>query len=252
MYNRMLFISDLHLSAESHTIWQNFVSFCTHQLRKDDQLFILGDLMDSWIGDDDDADWVDRLRTQLRTLKQRGIGVAVMRGNRDFLLGQAFCRSAGVQLLADPCSLEVDGRRIVLTHGDGLCTQERDYMKWRRLCRSHSWQQQFLKLPLLERRRRAAALRTDSQRQKDLQATDVAPEAAQQILVDWGGQVLIHGHTHNPGVDTIPMRDASAIRYVLSDWRPEAHYLLITPSPSNRDGEAWTTDLLTYPEPSAC
>ena len=225
---RLLFISDLHLCEERPDIWSCFEAFCRQHVRDDDRLFILGDLTEFWIGDDDDAPLALELAAHLRRLADRGVQLAFMRGNRDFLIGPDFCARTGMRLLADPCVIEADGHRLLLTHGDLLCTLDLEYMGVRREFRTFGWQQAFLSKSLAERRQMIEKLRSDSTASKaarDEATLDAVPETAARYLREWGADTLIHGHTHKPDIHHHRIGDRDCPRYVLSDWRPQTRFL---------------------------
>lgn len=234
------FISDLHLQAdmpETFAAWREYL-----QHTQADALFILGDLFEVWIGDDllaaRHADSQDNFEAQCVALLREVSGrlpVHVMHGNRDFLLGQAFARASGTQLLADPCRLEAGGRQWLLSHGDALCLADTDYMTFRSQVRSAYWQQDFLAKPLAEREAIVRAIRQASEQRRRSGAAfiDLDTEHSIEWLTQSGAQTLIHGHTHE-GVDH-PLGNGLE-RVVLSDWdgdvqpkRGEVLQMLLTP-----------------------
>jgi UDP-2,3-diacylglucosamine hydrolase len=213
-----LFISDLHLSAaapELFALFQRFIDQHTHDI---DQLFILGDLVDAWIGDDDDSVFVEELKRTLTTLPERGIELFFMVGNRDFLLGQDFLSQIPATLLPDPTIIEVMGQRVLLTHGDGLCTDDVSYQAFKSQVRSADWQSQFLSQPLAQRRLTAQHLRELSQQAGATKAEaimDVNTDAVDALMTEHQVSVIIHGHTHRPARH--PLGDMRE-RIVLGDW----------------------------------
>lgn len=225
---RSLFISDLHLCAEQPQIWDAFVAFCDAHPQPEDHLFILGDLVDSWIGDDDDGVLAVQLAEQLKALTERGVQLAFMRGNRDFLMGTDFCSRIGMKLLPDPCRLMANGKTVILTHGDSLCTLDKAYMAVRRQFRSLAWQQKFLALPLEQRREAVRQMRSESTAYKTTRPEkimDAVPADIERQLRCWHADTMIHGHTHRPAVHKHQVDDRTCTRYVLSDWRPEGNFL---------------------------
>ncbi|MCP5267311.1 MAG: UDP-2,3-diacylglucosamine diphosphatase [Burkholderiaceae bacterium] len=198
-------------------------------------LFLLGDVFEAWIGDDDDdatalaaLAWLERLRRR----SSRPLRALVMRGNRDFLLGAplpdrapGFVARAGMSVFDDPILLDAFGVRTVLCHGDSLCTDDTDYQAFRRLVRSPDWQQAFLARPLVERRELARAMRAQSRaamaNSRDADAGsigDVDPKAVREVLLDSGARRLIHGHTHRPACHRIQIDGRACERWVLPDW----------------------------------
>ena len=217
---RVAFVSDLHLGPEAPRTGARFLAWLRDDAAAVDALFILGDLFESWIGDEQCAMEPRSIAPQiceaLAALRSRGCMVAVQRGNRDFLLGPEFARACDIVLLPDPCLLVLGGQRITLTHGDALCVSDQAYMQWRAICRAPAWQARFLSLPFDERQRQASAARAQSraaQAGMDALVDADAPEA-----VRWLGEAdsawMIHGHTHRP----MDHWHGGQLRQVLSDW----------------------------------
>lgn len=218
------FVSDLHLTAEHSVVTERFAAFLANTARaKVDALFILGDLFEYWIGDDDLADPFNaRIASLLRQLANSGTHLFFIAGNRDFLLGDDFFRISGLQRLGDTTIVGVGNTAILLLHGDTLCTDDLPYQEFRRQVRSSAWQRDFLARPLAERRAEAAALRQrsiDAVQIKPQEIMDVNAEAVRAALRSSGCARLIHGHTHRPGCEHIALPDGNtAERWVLSDW----------------------------------
>ena len=216
-----LFISDLHLDETRPQIVDLFVRFLANEARKADALYILGDLFESWIGDDDDAPLATRVAHALRSLRDGSVPIYFMHGNRDFLLGAEYAKRAGIELLADPTIVEFDGERTLLMHGDTLCTDDVEYQKFRGLVRNPAWQQQFLAKPLAERRAFAAQARGESRKQTAMKAAeimDVNQGAVESAMRTHGVRRLIHGHTHRPATHRFDLDGQAAERIVLGDW----------------------------------
>ena len=222
-----LFISDLHLDEARPQIVDLFVRFL-RDAQQADALYILGDLFESWIGDDDDAPLATRVAQELHALRSRGVPIYFMHGNRDFLLGTDYAARAGMQLLADPAVVELDGERTLLTHGDTLCTDDIEYQKFRNLVRNPAWQAQFLAKPLAERRAFAAQARGESRKQtamKTAEIMDVNQAAVESTMQDHGVRRLIHGHTHRPATHRFELDSQTAERIVLGDWFEQSSVL---------------------------
>jgi UDP-2,3-diacylglucosamine hydrolase len=218
---RILFISDLHLDAAEPLAIDQFVRFLTAEANGSDALYILGDLFETWIGDDDDDPARGRVRAALAGLTAGGVPCFIMHGNRDFLLGRDFMTASGCRLLADPTVLEIGGRRFVLTHGDTLCAADRAYQRFRRVARSTVMQKCWRALPLTLRRRLAALIRRRSRDYTHRQPEaimDVTPAAVASLLRATHGDILIHGHTHRPDVHHLDVQGRSCTRIVLGDW----------------------------------
>ena len=223
-----LFISDLHLDEARPRITEEFARLLTAQARSADALYILGDLFESWIGDDDDSPLAAEVATHLRALADAGVPIYFMHGNRDFLLGQDYARRAGMLLLPDPTVVELHGERVLLMHGDTLCTDDIEYQKFRSVVRNRDWQRTFLAKPLIERRAFAAMARGESSRQtatKQPEIMDVNQQAVQAALRTHDIRTLIHGHTHRPATHRIVLDGKVAERVVLGDWYEQGSVL---------------------------
>ena len=224
-----LFISDLHLSEERAAANERFIGFLEGKARSADALYILGDFFEYWIGDDDlEAPFNAVIAGLLRGLTRQGVPVYLMHGNRDFLVGEGFCRATGGTLLADPSVVEVQGERTLLAHGDTLCTDDHDYQSWRRVARSQEWQREFLAKPREVRRRMILGLREKSKavvEAKPAEIMDVNDAAVAQALREHGVQRLVHGHTHRPGRHEHRVDGRDCERWVLPDWYGPGGYL---------------------------
>jgi UDP-2,3-diacylglucosamine hydrolase len=224
-----LFISDLHLSGQHPETVCLFLRFLSDRAAHASHLYILGDLFEVWIGDDDDLEPIPQVITALRQLTDGGTWLGVMHGNRDFLLGDVFCRDTGAELLPDPCFQVLQGVPTLLMHGDLLCTEDTAYQAFRQQARDPAFQQQFLALPLQARRDKAAYYRTMSgeiNTQKAQAIMDVNPMAVVATLRKHAAQRLIHGHTHRPADHHIELDGRSASRHVLGEWHPEGAEIL--------------------------
>lgn len=219
-----LFISDLHLQASHPRTADAFFRFLAERAVHADQLYLLGDIFEYWAGDDDLLDpFHQRVADALRELADRGVAVYWMAGNRDFLVGEAFARAARVTRLAEPHLLHVGGHAIALVHGDAQCTADAKYMAFRAQVRAPAWQQQFLAMPLAQRKAIIAGLREGSrsaQTTKSYEIMDVAPDAVAELHAASGADTIIHGHTHRPALHQDPA--SGRRRYVLPDWELDA------------------------------
>lgn len=214
------FISDLHLRNERPDLTGRFFSFLEETAAADVKaLFILGDLFEYWIGDDDLEDSFNHsVADRLRKLVQQGTRVFVLAGNRDFLLGPQFAAATGVELLAEETRVGVGKTAVLLLHGDTLCTDDKPYQEFRQLVRSQSWQRQFLARSLAERRADVAALRkrsAEAMQSKTTAIMDVNEEEVCAAATRNNCTRIIHGHTHRPGQHPIALIGE---RWVLSDW----------------------------------
>jgi len=217
----VLFVSDLHLDAERPAAIDTFVDFVAREGIKSDRLFILGDLFEVWVGDDDDDPVLARVIDSIALLRSYEVPCYIMHGNRDFLLGDAFAQRTGAKILTDFVTVDIYGQTILLTHGDLLCTDDTAYMKLRAMVRDPAWQSGFLSRPIEERRQIAASLRARSKSEtamKSSEIMDVNQAAVEETLRSHGVDVLVHGHTHRPGVHRFDVDGSPATRIVLGDW----------------------------------
>ena len=237
-----LFISDLHLDETRPHIVELFTAFLATDARNADALYILGDLFESWVGDDDDSALAERAAAATLGLRESGVPVYFMHGNRDFLLGEDYARRAGMTLLADPTIIELGSEPTLLMHGDTLCTDDIDYQKFRTRVRNPQWQTQFLAKSLAERRAFAAQARGESRKQTAMKAAeimDVNPAAVESAMREHGVRRLIHGHTHRPATHRLDLDGKAAERIVLGDWYEQSSVLRVdyeSPSPSMEEG----------------
>lgn len=224
-----LFISDLHLTAERPQINELFFAFLRDTAPAAEALYILGDLFEYWVGDDDTADAVNTSVSEaLATLSRSGVRVYFLHGNRDFLVGQAFAVRSGVQLIADPTVIELYGTRTLLMHGDTLCTDDIEYQKARVQFRNPQMQAKLLQLPLAVRHQQARQLRAQSEANKAGKASeimDVSLATVEQELRAHNYPRLIHGHTHRPARHEHRVDGHVCERWVLSDWYERGSYL---------------------------
>ena len=216
-----LFVSDLHLDAAWPAAGEQFVGFLHGTARAAAALYVLGDLFEAWVGDDDLDPHRESVLRALRALTAGGVPVFVMHGNRDFLLGTRFEAASGAVLIPDPTIVELHGQRVLLAHGDLLCTGDRHYQRLRAQVRRERWQRRFLRLPLTTRRMLAGAARAGSQQhtQRTVPAImDVEPAAVRAALETSDATVLIHGHTHRPGRHALEVGGKARHRLVLGAW----------------------------------
>jgi UDP-2,3-diacylglucosamine hydrolase len=216
-----LFISDLHLDAQHPEITQRFLRFAETEASRAEALYILGDLFELWIGDDDPDPEKRRIVAALSALTQRGVACYLMHGNRDFLYGERFAKDSGCQLLQDPVVVHLYGERVLVTHGDALCTDDRSYQNLRAMVRDPGWQKMFLALEPAQRLALAATARAGSKAhiaQAPKAIMDVNDEAVATAMRTANVRTLLHGHTHRPAVHRFTLDGAPATRIVLGDW----------------------------------
>ncbi len=216
------FISDIHLNPDQPDIYLQFEDFL-QSIRDDaEQLYILGDLFDYWIGDDG-AELLGHQRAvqRLAETSRSGIELFIMHGNRDFLIGKQFVTAAGAALISDPHLIEINSQPTLLMHGDSLCTDDVAHQNYRRTVLSPKWQKHTLQLPLQERLNRALALRGLSQSSKSemsAELMDVNADAVAAAMLRFNARLLIHGHVHKPGIHQHAVGGRQCNRYVLGDW----------------------------------
>lgn len=216
-----LFISDLHLDAGSPQIAEQFIALLESEARDADALYILGDLFESWIGDDDPNEHYALIRQALRKLVDQDVPVYFMHGNRDFMIGEDFASETGVRILPDPYVLEIHGTRVLLSHGDAYCTDDVEYQEVRKMTRDPQWQAMMLTKPVQERlefaaRAREASLAHGGAVNEDI--TDVNSAAIEQALREADVGIMLHGHTHRPHVHSLTVDGRDCTRIVLGDW----------------------------------
>ncbi len=220
---KVLFVSDLHLLDDNDALTHQFLDWLDHCLlaQRPDWLMILGDLFEAWVGDDvlqTGPIWSE-FTQRLHQHQQAGLQIGVMHGNRDFLLGEGFCRTIGAQLFSDPFVLtQSNGQRWLISHGDAYCTDDAAYQQFRQMVRNPKWQADFMAQPLSSRQATAKTMRDRSQvekHQKSMAIMDVNGMSIDQAVRDHQAQGVIHGHTHRPGVYQTP---AGHPRWVLPDW----------------------------------
>lgn len=226
-----LFVADVHLCGSRPDASARFFDFLSHVASQAQALYILGDLFESWVGDDDLAAPLHQsVITHLSGLSARGVQVSFMHGNRDFMLAQHFARLCGMQLLADPVVVDLYGAPTLLTHGDTLCTADVDYQRYRRVVRQ-PWMMKLLRvLPLSLRQTMAQRARTRSERAKTHKSAtimDVDPEAVIALFKQYGVRRMIHGHTHRPAQHSIDIHGVHYERWVLPDWYGEGGGYLV-------------------------
>lgn len=227
-----LFISDLHLEESRPDITEAFLGFLDGTASGVDQLYILGDFFEAWIGDDERTPLQEQIAAALRKLRDSGTDIFLMHGNRDFLIGEDFCKRAGATLLDDPTVIDLHGTPTLLMHGDSLCTADVEYQKFRANMRNPQWQQMILQRPLEDRQQMARQLREISMaknQSKEEFIMDVTPEEVVKDMEAHGVQRMIHGHTHRPAVHELTANGLPAKRIVLGDWDKNVWWLEAEP-----------------------
>ena len=226
-----LFISDLHLKPTRQDLNQGFVELCTSEIaRTADAVYILGDFVEFWIGDDTPTTGISNSLLALKQLGQTGVKLYFQHGNRDFLIGPGFAKEYGVELLGDEAVIDLYGQPTLLLHGDTLCTDDVDYQNFRAMVRDPAWQQEVLSKSLYGRIQYAQEIRektTAATQQKSLDIMDVNEDAVIDAFQRHQLQHMIHGHTHRPDQHSFTHEGKEYSRVVLSDWDKAAHYYAV-------------------------
>jgi UDP-2,3-diacylglucosamine hydrolase len=235
-----LFIADLHLDPSRPAITELFESYlASDEVRHADALYILGDLVEAWIGDDDDAELPRRIAAAIRAVRDASVPVYFMAGNRDFLLGETYAQRAGLTLLDDGTVHDLYGHPTLLMHGDLLCTDDVAYQAVRQQVRTPQWKAQIMSMSLEARRAFAAKARADSRAHTGAtqeSIMDVNTDAVQQALRDAGVNRMLHGHTHRPAIHALQLDGHPAERIVLGDWYEHGSVLKVTPAGTELHG----------------
>lgn len=218
----ILFISDLHLSQDHPNALRRFVEFATTLSDQVEQIFMLGDVFDFWIGDDG-AETLGHsaIEKRLEQLSSSGVELFFLPGNRDFLVGESFAARTGCQIMQDPSIIELGGERIYLTHGDALCTDDIEHQLSRKVMLSAKWQKAFLNQSVEERLDSAISLRAKSEQSKHSKPSsimDVNQAYLEKVMQENDVRTVIHGHTHKPNIHKFALNGLEAKRYVLGDW----------------------------------
>lgn len=223
-----LFISDLHLDPESPEITRQFLAFLGGEARSADALYVLGDLFEVWLGDDDPDPLARDIVAALRRFTDSGVPCYVLHGNRDFLIGRRFCEETGATLLDDGVVVIVHGERVLLMHGDVLCTDDASYQRLRRVVRNPVVQWTIRRLSLARRRALASRMREGSRMHVGAtspEIMDVNARAVAEAFRAAGVQTMIHGHTHRPAVHELVVDGTHLRRIVLGDWHAHGSVL---------------------------
>ena len=238
----LLFISDLHLNpsavntagtgADSSAAHRLFRKFATDIAAGADRLYILGDFLEVWWGDDAPDDGYRELADTLRWLNdEAGTEICLMHGNRDFLIGQQLAERWHFRLIEEPYSIDINGTDALLMHGDSLCTDDVEYQRFRSMVRDPAWQQRIMQMSLEERFQMAAKMREDSKQATSNKAEDIMdvnPDEVRRTFIDNDVDIIIHGHTHRPAIHHYDIEGSDRRRIVLGDWHDSAQYLHIT------------------------
>ena len=226
-----LFISDLHLAPERPEVIHLFERFVDEIAIHAERLYILGDFLEYWLGDDDKAIGLEKVFQSLNKLSNTGVSVFFMTGNRDFLIGHELAQKCGFKIIEEPFIENINGHATLLMHGDTLCTDDIEYQKFRAMVRNKAWQNEVLAKSLEEREQLARSLRQQSEQantEKTEAIMDVNENAVIETMQAHAVNLLIHGHTHRPAIHQFEINGQPARRIVLSDWHDKASYLRIS------------------------
>ncbi|QUJ68411.1 UDP-2,3-diacylglucosamine diphosphatase [Photobacterium sp. GJ3] len=226
------FIADLHLSADRPDITNCFLRFLSEEATQCEALYVLGDLFEMWIGDDDETPFHRQITEAFKTLTDAGVPCFFIHGNRDFLIGKQFSRETGVTLLPEHTVIDLYGTPTLILHGDTLCTRDESYQRYRKKVHNPLIQWLFLRLPLSWRQAVGRKMRADSSNTNQMKADaimDVTPEAVVDLMRQTQVKHMIHGHTHRPAVHALQVDHQQATRIVLGDWYDQGSVLVCTP-----------------------
>ncbi len=226
-----LFISDLHLTPKRPDITRCFETFMRTEAKNAEALYVLGDLFEFWVGDDDNTPFAQQIRAEFKTLTDSGVPVFFIQGNRDFLLGERFCKQTGVTLLDDVCTIDLYGTKAVIMHGDTLCTDDVNYQKFRKTVHQPWLQWVFNHIPWFIKKKIVAKVQSeirDDKKSKSLDIMDVNQNEVVQVMEQHRVNLLIHGHTHRPDTHIFSVNGESKTRIVLGDWYTQGSVLCVS------------------------
>ncbi|WP_076587217.1 UDP-2,3-diacylglucosamine diphosphatase [Vibrio ostreicida] len=228
-----LFIADLHLSPITPETTDCFVKFMRDEAIHSDALYVLGDLFEFWVGDDDNSEFSHRIRHEFKRLTSKGIPCYFTQGNRDFLVGKRFARQTGVTLLGDETVIDLYGEKAVVLHGDTLCTEDVKYLQFRETVHKPWLQWIFNRIPMLIKKRIVAKVQSDirtDKNTKSLDIMDVTQSEVEKVMRQHNVDLMIHGHTHRPNVHTFNSKNETKTRIVLGDWYTQGSVLVYAKS----------------------
>ncbi|MDA0147170.1 UDP-2,3-diacylglucosamine diphosphatase [Vibrio sp. LaRot3] len=216
-----LFIADLHLSPSTPEINRCFINFMRKEAITADALYVLGDLFDFWVGDDDKSDFANMVRAEFKHLTDNGVPCYFTKGNRDFLVGKRFAKQTGIQLLGDETVIDLYGRKAVLLHGDTLCTLDTKYLEFRAKVNQPWLQWLFNRIPMFIKRKIVRKIQMGARsdkKNKSLDIMDVTPSEVVKVMQQHQVDLMIHGHTHRPNMHHFDSNGQKMTRIVLGDW----------------------------------
>ncbi|MCG9750136.1 UDP-2,3-diacylglucosamine diphosphatase [Vibrio brasiliensis] len=224
-----LFISDLHLSATTPETTSCFIRFMREEAVHADALYVLGDLFEFWVGDDDRSDFAESIRAEFKALTDSGVPCYFTQGNRDFLVGRRFAKQTGVKLLGDETVIDLDGTKAVVLHGDTLCTKDVKYLEFRAKVHQPWLQWVFNRIPMFIKTKIVSKVQSDikdDKQTKSLDIMDVTQSEVEKVMRDHNVELMIHGHTHRPNVHSFEHQNRVYTRIVLGDWYTQGSVLV--------------------------
>ncbi len=240
-----LFISDLHLTPLSPEITDCFTRFMRNEAIHADALYVLGDLFEFWIGDDDTSDFAQQIRDEFKRLTDSGVPCYFTQGNRDFLVGKKFANATGVQLLGDETVIDLYGQKTVVLHGDTLCTRDVKYLEYREKVHQPWLQWVFNRIPFFIKKKIVSKVQSDIKQDKQTKALDimdVTPEEVVRVMAHHDVDLMIHGHTHRPAVHEIQSESVPKQRIVLGDWYTQGSVLVYDQNRFELQNRPFNTD----------
>jgi len=225
----ILFISDLHLTPETPDTTQCFIKFMRNEAINAKALYVLGDLFEFWVGDDDKSEFASQIKLEFKHLVDTGIPCYFIRGNRDFLVGQRFSKQTGVQLLEQETVIDLYGRKAVILHGDTLCTKDVNYLKFRKKVHMPWLQWIYNRIPFCLKKKIVSKVQSDIRQDKStksLAIMDVTQSEVESVMAQHNVDLMIHGHTHRPNIHRINSTKEEKTRIVLGDWYTQGSVLV--------------------------
>ncbi|PSV13726.1 UDP-2,3-diacylglucosamine diphosphatase [Photobacterium leiognathi] len=227
-----LFISDLHLSASRPDMTACFLRFMAEDTANIDALYVLGDLFEMWIGDDEESPFLQQIKQAFKTLTDSGIPCYFVHGNRDFLIGKRFSQQTGIQLLPEHSVVDLYGKPTLILHGDTLCIEDEAYQRYRKKVHNKFIQWLFFRIPLSKRIQIGEKFRNNSSKNNQMKSQsimDVTASEVVRVMKEFHVDQMIHGHTHRPDIHSLTVDEKPATRIVLGDWYEHGSVLVVTP-----------------------
>ena len=223
-----LFLSDIHVSDQHPEISDHLKEFLLKEESKTNAIYVLGDLFEYWLGDDDPNPSFAEIKNLLKTLSDKNISLFFMHGNRDFLIGESFAKETGCQILHDPCVIDLFGKKVLISHGDIFCTDDKEYQLFRNQTRDPAWKESILSKSLSFREEFAKQARLESSIHTSLKKNeimDVNKDEILKIYEKYNVDIIIHGHTHRPAIHDVSFNGRNYQRIVLGDWYEQGSIL---------------------------